>query len=105
MTAARRLTSLQMAGFVADGYLRFDGIVPRALVRRGAGRAGGAAARPRRSAPRPTARPPAGRGGRWPGSSATGRRSAAVLELPAVAAVIESLLGDRTRSTTTTTRT
>ena len=73
MTAARRLTSLQMAGFVADGALRFDGIVPRALGER-PWPSWRAAARRRRLAPILPAPPPAGRGAHSPGCSATGPR-------------------------------
>ena len=73
MTAARRLTSLQVAGFVADGALRFDGIVPRALGDAAlAELAGGGPPSP--FGADPPAPPPAGRGAHWPGCSATGPR-------------------------------
>ena len=71
---APRLTSLQVAAFVADGALRFDGIVPRALSDAAlAELAGGGPPSP--FGADPAAPPPGGPGARWPGCSATGPRS------------------------------
>jgi hypothetical protein len=53
----QKLSSLQVASFVADGALRWRAAVPR-----------------HRSAPPPAARPPRGRGVRSPVCSATGQR-------------------------------
>jgi hypothetical protein len=87
-----RLTSRQMAAFVADGYLRFDGIVPRplceaALEELGAG-----------FAPPPFGAVPGTPTRRWPGQPLArlfggSPAVAPILRLPAVAAAIESLVG------------
>ena len=98
------LTSLQVAGFVADGALRFDGIVPRALsdaaLAELAGGGPAVAVRRRSRQPRRTRGP----GARSPGCSATGRRS------PRCSSCRPSLRSSTAwsapiRSTTTTTRT
>ena len=89
---ARRLTSLQVASFVADGALRFDGIVPRALSDAalvelaGGGPASPFGADPASAAAGWSGKPLAGLFRDWPALTA-------VLESPAVAAVIDSLLG------------
>jgi len=92
MAPAHRLTSVQVAGFVADGVLRLDGIVPRAVSDAAlAALAGG-------GPPSPFGADPASAANAWPGRPLAGLfrdwpALAAVLELPAVAAVIESLIG------------
>ncbi|HEY4394447.1 MAG TPA: phytanoyl-CoA dioxygenase family protein [Polyangia bacterium] len=86
------LDSRQLAVFVADGYLRFDAIVPQALcdgvLRELA--AGGPpsafGAPPDGSARTGAGRPLAGLFHEWPAI-------ASLLELPAVAAIVRSLLG------------
>src|SRR3954454_1566565 len=89
MTGARRLTSLQVAGFVADGALRFDGIVPRALSDAALAELGSGGpqspfgADPTSAAAGWSGRPLAGLFRDWPALTA-------VLELPAIAGVIES---------------
>ena len=89
---ARRLTSLQVASFVADGALRLDGIVPRALCDAALAELAGG------GPPSPFGADPASAAAGWPGRPLAGLfrdapALAAVLELPAVAATIESLLG------------
>src|SRR4051794_15310504 len=93
MTAhAHRLGSLQMASFIADGALRFDGIVPRALADAAlAELAGGGPPSPFGADPSSPAaawagRPLAGLFRDWPALTA-------VLDLPAVAGIVGSLLG------------
>jgi hypothetical protein len=92
VAARRLLDSKQVAAFVADGYLRFDGLVPgplsaAVLSELGAGGPassfGAAPNDPARAWP---GRPLAGLFRDWPALSS-------LLELPAVAAIIESLLG------------
>jgi Phytanoyl-CoA dioxygenase (PhyH) len=86
------LDSKQVAAFVADGYLRFDGIVPGAIC--GAALAELASGGPMSSFGAPPASPArtwpgrrlAGLFGEWPGIEA-------MLDLPAVAGVVQSLLG------------
>ena len=89
---AALLSSRQMAGFVADGTLRFDAIVPRAMCEAVlAELADGGPASPFGAAPGDPAgpsfgRPLAGLFGDWPALRA-------MIELPEVAAVVTSLLG------------
>jgi hypothetical protein len=89
---AALLTSKQVAGFVADGYLRFDGLVPPAVSAAvlQALSAGG----PPSSFGAPPASPARG----WPGQPLASRfrdwpALASLLELPAVAGIIQSLVG------------
>jgi hypothetical protein len=90
---AALLTSKQVAAFVADGHLRFDAIVPPAvcaavLQELGAGRPPSSSfgAPPGDPAQDWAGRPLAGRFDAWPGL-------AAMIALPAVAAIVRSLLG------------
>jgi len=93
MTAhAHRLSSLQMASFVADGALRFDGIVPRALADAALAELAGG------GPPSPFGADPASPAAAWAGRPLAGLfrdwpALAAVLDLPAVAAIVGSLLG------------
>jgi hypothetical protein len=90
------LNSKQVAAFVADGYLRFDGIVPPALsdaVLREL--AAGGPPSPFGAAPDSAARtwagrPLAGLFHEWPAI-------ASLLELPAVSVIVRSLLGEAAR--------
>ena len=94
MASLPLLDSKQMAAFVADGFLRFDAVVPLPRVRRPRWRSSRAAARRRRSAPRPDSDAAA-----WPGQplSALFGASPAVAAMLAAcrrcAGVIESLVG------------
>jgi hypothetical protein len=92
MALAGRLTSVDVASFVADGVLRFDGIVPRALA--DAALAELASGGP----PSPFGAAPGSPAAAWPGQPLAGLfrpwpALAAVLELPTVTAIIDSLLG------------
>jgi hypothetical protein len=92
LATGRRLTSVEMAGFVADGALRVDGIVPRALSDAALAELG------RGGPPSPFGAEPGSPPAQWAGRPLAGLFSdwpalRAVLELPAVAAVIESLIG------------
>jgi hypothetical protein len=86
------LNSKQVAAFVADGYLRFDGIVPgplsaAVLSEIGAGGPPSSfGAAPKSAAHAWPGQPLAGLFRDWPAL-------ASLLELPAVAGIIESLLG------------
>jgi len=89
---APRLTTRQMADFVADGYLRFDGIVPRPLCQAAQAELDAG------FAPSPFGAAPGSEAASWPGRPlaslfASSPAVGPVLRLPAVAAVIESLLG------------
>jgi ectoine hydroxylase-related dioxygenase (phytanoyl-CoA dioxygenase family) len=92
MTHNHRLTSLQVAGFVSDGALRFDGVVPPALCDAAlAELAGGGPPSPFGAALDSPANA-------WPGRPLTGLfrdwpALAAVLELPAIAAIVDGLVG------------
>jgi hypothetical protein len=86
------LTSKQVASFVADGYLRFDGVVPPPLCQAAVAELGAGAA------PSPFGAAPGSAAARWPGrpaaelfgdATAVGR----ILRLPAVAAAVDSLVG------------
>ncbi len=87
------LDSKQVAAFVADGSLRFDAIIPEPLCAAALKElAAGGPASPYGAAPESPARGWPGRpfGGlfrQWPGL-------AAVLELPAISAIVSSLLGE-----------
>jgi hypothetical protein len=92
MGGAQLLDSKQIAAFVADGYLRFDGVVPgplcgavlNELATSGPPSSFGASPdNPARSWP---GRPFAGLFRDWPALSS-------LVELPAIAGIIESLLG------------
>jgi hypothetical protein len=94
MTAAHpaRLSSVQVASFVADGVLRLDGIVPDALCRAVLGElaSGGP--------PSPFGAEPDSAASAWPGLPLAGLfrewpALTSVLELPAVAGIIRSLVG------------
>jgi hypothetical protein len=77
------LSSRQMASFVADGYLRFDGLVPRALCEAALAAIAGAPAQPfgaRAGQPLEAV---------FPASSAIGQ----VLRLPPLAGIVTSLVG------------
>jgi hypothetical protein len=92
MTPAGRLTSVDVATFVADGALRFDAIVPRALS--DAALAELANGGP----PSPFGAPPGSPAAAWPGQPLAGLfhdwpALAAVLDLPAVKGIVEGLLG------------
>ena len=86
------LDSKQVAAFVADGYLRFDAIIPGPLCAAALKEiAAGGPASPYGASPESPARSWPGRplGGlleQWPGL-------ASVVELPAVLAIVHSLLG------------
>jgi ectoine hydroxylase-related dioxygenase (phytanoyl-CoA dioxygenase family) len=87
-----RLTTRQMAAFVADGCLRFDGIVPRALC--DAAQAELEAG----FAPSPFGAAPGSEAAGWPGRPLASLFTASpavgpVLRLPAVAGIIDSLVG------------
>jgi hypothetical protein len=96
MSETPLLSSKQLAAFVADGYLRFDGLVPQALsdaVLRELGAGGppspfGAA--PGSPAHAWAGRPLAGLFHEWPAI-------ASLLELPGVSAIVRSLLGEAAR--------
>ena len=96
MSASPLLGSKQIAAFVADGCLRFDAIVPAALCDAALRElAGGGPPSPFGAAPTSPARtwagrPLAGLFGDWPAL-------AALLELPAVSGVVQSLLGPEAR--------
>jgi hypothetical protein len=88
----RRLTSAQVASFVADGFLRFDGIVPPAVT------VAALAALAEGGPPSPFGAEPGTDAARWPGQLLGDLFGgwpavAALWRLPAVAAVIESLIG------------
>jgi hypothetical protein len=92
MAGAPLLTSKQIAAFVADGYLRFDALAPPAVSAAVLAElnAGG----PPSSFGAPAASPARG----WPGHPLEGRfrdwpALASLVELPAVAGIIQSLLG------------
>jgi hypothetical protein len=87
-----RLSSLQVARFVADGVLRLDGIVPRALSD------AALAELARGGPPSPFGAEPGAPAAAWPGRPLAGLfrdwpALHAVLELPAVAGAIHSLVG------------
>lgn len=92
MAAAPLLTSRQVAGFVADGFLRFDGIVPRSICDAVLAELG-------RGGPRsPFGAEPGSAAGAWPGRPLDGvfrdwPGLQAVVGLPEVAGIVESLLG------------
>jgi len=92
MSEAALLTSQEVAAFVADGLLRFDGIVPPALCEAvlrelaGGGPPSSFGAGPASPARGWAGTPLADRFRDWPAL-------AALVELPAVGAVIRSLLG------------
>jgi hypothetical protein len=86
------LDSKQVAAFVADGFLRLDGIIPRSLCE--AALAELAAGGP----PSPFGAEPGSDASRWPGRPLAGLFDgspalASLLHLPVVAAAIESLVG------------
>ena len=81
-----------MAAFVADGFLRFDGIVPRAPSAAVLAELAGG------GPPSPFGAAPGSDAAAWPGQPlaalfGASPAVAAMLRLPAVAGVIESLLG------------
>ena len=84
---AQRLTSLQVANFVADGALRFDGIVPRALSDAALGELAGG------GPPSPFGADPGSPAAAWPGRPLAGL----FRDWPALAAVLE-LPGRRRRN-------
>jgi len=86
------LSSRQLAAFVADGYLRFDGVVPAELCEAALAELG--AGRP----PSPYGAPAGSDARGWPGRTldllcAASPAVGAVLHLPAVSATIASLVG------------
>lgn len=92
MAEAPLLSSKQVAAFVADGYLRFDGIVPRGLCEAALNELATDAA------PSPFGAAPGSEASRWPGRPlaslfAESPAVGPILQSPAVAAVIESLVG------------
>ncbi len=92
MADAVLLTSKQVAAFVADGFLRFDAIVPPAIC---------AAVLQELSdggPPSSFGAPPASPARTWPGRRLAGLYRdwpglASMIELPAVAGIVQSLLG------------
>jgi hypothetical protein len=90
---AALLTSKEMAAFVADGYLRFDAVLPPAIA------SAALAALADGGPPSSFGAPPNSDAARWPGKPlATLFRAspavAAMWRFPKVAAVIESLVGN-----------
>jgi hypothetical protein len=86
------LSSKQVAAFVADGYLRFDAIVPPAICDAVLRELGGG------GPPSSFGAPPASPARGWPGHPLAGRfrdwpAVDSMVELPAVSAIIQSLLG------------
>jgi len=87
-----RLTSVQVASFVADGVLRLDGIIPEAACRAVLAELAGG------GPPSPFGAEPGSTVAAWPGLPLGGLfrewpALTSVLELPAVAAIIQSLVG------------
>jgi len=92
VTETPRLTSRQVASFAADGYLRFDGIVPAALCEEALAEM--AAGQP----PSPSGGPAGTEPRAWPGRTldalcAASPAIGSVLHLPAVTGAIVSLVG------------
>jgi hypothetical protein len=86
------LTSKQMAAFVADGYLRFDALVPPAISQAVLGELKGG------GPPSSFGAPPTSPARTWAGSPLADRfrdwpALTSLLELPAVAGIVRSLLG------------
>ena len=90
--ARHLLDSKQVASFVARGFLRFDEIVPRALCDEALAEI---AAGTRPSSFRPSAASPrrAGRASRSTRSGPTASALAAIVHSPAIAGIIQSLVG------------
>ena len=92
MSGAPLLSSKQVAAFVADGYLRFDGIVPPAICAAVLQELGGG------GPPSSFGAPPASPARAWPGRPLAGLYRdwpglASMIESPAVSAIVQSLLG------------